>query len=252
MSRPLPEEILDAVMDHLHDESRTLKSCCIVCKAWIHPTRRRLYNHVTFRLGCDIGKWKQSFPDPKNSPAHNTRTLSVYFQKLLVASDRDTLLTFHGVSRLNVDTDFWHGQRLVSLVPLRGFSPAIRSLHLSFARLTRSEIFGLICSFPLLEDLSLVCSTVQKHWVRGASSTSPRLTGFLELRLEGGIQSLVSQLLDLPSGLHFKRIAVQWLVQEDVVSTVDLLSRCSHTLEFLEITNCLAGMLSLYHVVSDR
>jgi len=42
-----------------------------------------------------------------------------------------------------------------SLAPLRGLFPALRLLYLSFTTLQDSEVFGLICSFPRLEDLTL-------------------------------------------------------------------------------------------------
>ena len=41
------------------------------------------------------------------------------------------------------------------LAPFRMFSPAIKSLHITFAVLVSPGIFDLILSFPLIEDLSV-------------------------------------------------------------------------------------------------
>ena len=241
----IPQEIIDLVIDHLHDEPTTLKTCCVVSKAWIHQTRKYLFVNIKFHpLGRRVGRWRATFPDPTNSPAHHTRTLSICHPQLVTAADVDTLLTFCGVVRLNVDTDLWHDQR-VSLFPLHGFSPVLRSLHLTFTSLPNPEIFNLICSFPVLEDLTLVSRTSRRSDIRwNASSTSPKLTGSLELRLIEGIQSITDRLLYLPNGFNFTRIAVPWLSQGDILSTMHLVSRCSGTLESLDIANHLSGAFS--------
>ena len=157
----------------------------------------------------------------------------------------DTLLTFCGVERLDVDTDLWQDQR-VSLVPLHGFSPVLKSLHLTFTSLPNPEIFNLICSFPVLEDLTLVSRARRNSDIGwdASSSISPRLTGSLELRLIEGIQSVTDRLLYLPNGFNFTKIAVPWLSQEDILSTMHLVARCSDTLECLDIANHLSGAFS--------
>ena len=245
MTCSLPQEILDLIIDHLHDEPNALKSCSIVTKAWLYRTRTHLFNHVKFSPASrHVSQWKETFPDPTNSPAHYTRTLSINYPKLITPADVDTLLAFCGVSHLHVDTGVWYDQRF-SVVQLHGFSPTVKSLHLSFTHLLSSEIFGLVCSFPLLKDLSLTCTSHRKRdgaWT--SPSTSPRLTGSLELSMDGGIQSTTRQLLGLPNGLHFKNIAVRWVKLEDVGSTMDLVSSCSDTLKCLDVANCLIGMFS--------
>ena len=145
---------------------------------------------------------------------------------------------------LSVDTDLWHDKR-VSLVPLRGFSSVLRSLHLTFTSLPDSKIFDFVCSFPILEDLTLVSRDRRQSDTRwDPPSTSPRLTGALELRLVEGIQSTTDKLLDLPNGLHFTKIAVPWVSEGDIFSTKDLVSRFSGILESLEITNHSSGDVS--------
>jgi len=131
----------------------------------------------------------------------------------------------------------------VSLAPLHGFSPVIRSLHLTFTSLPNSKVFDFICSFPLLEDLALVSRTRRDSdmpW--NPPSTSPRITGSLELQLIEGIQFTACRLLDFPNGLHFTKIAVRWRSGGDVLSTMHLVSRCSGTLRSLDIADHLSGV----------
>ena len=242
MSRSLPLELRDLIIDHLHDEPITLETCCFVSKSWIQRARKHIFADITFKNPClHVERWKRTFPDPTNSPAHHTRTLTIYNPRFTPA-EADILPTFCGVVHLNVNTVWWRDS-MVSFVPLRGLSPVLRSLRLTLAFiLPASEVFGLICSFPLLEDLALV-SQGYGHMDEGwsAPSTSPRFTGSLELRMAEGMQSTTRRLLGPPNGLHFTSIVVSWLSERDIGSTMDLVSRCSDTLQSLSITDKSSG-----------
>ena len=155
MSPSLPPEILDLITDHLRDEPTALKACCVVSKSWIHRTRKHLFAHVEFNAQkSHIKLWKKTYPDPSNSPAHHTRSLSICGIPLIPAADIDVgdwIHTFHNLVHLHLESIGCEG-RPVSLVPFHGLSPTLRSLSL---RAISSEVLDLICSFPLLEDLAL-------------------------------------------------------------------------------------------------
>jgi hypothetical protein len=243
----VPQEILDLIIDRLHDETATLKACCLVSRAWVQRARKYLFAHIQFHaFTCPVSRWKETFPDPMNSPAHHTRALSIRHPESIPVAHVDTLLTFRNVIRLDVETgppqDY-----LASLIPLNGISTVIRSLRLTFTYLNASEVFGLICSLPLLEDLTLVSHALRplETWIR--PRTSPRLTGSLELYMKWGIHPITYRLLDLPNGLHFKKITVSLLSLHDIGQSMNLVSRCSDTLESLSITNLLSGA---FHPIS--
>ena len=244
MLSSLPPEILDLVVDYLPNEPAALKACCLVSKSWIQRTRKHIFAEIKFHSpGPSIERWGKIFPDPTNSPAHHTRTLSIHDPNLITTTGADIIPTFCGITHLDVYSQGWYNAP-VSLIPLHGLSPILRSLRLACTSLPDSEVFGLICSFPLLEDLALVSlgyRGVNVGW--GTPSTSPKLTGSLELRMIEGIRSTANRLLELPSGLHFKTIKVSWLSGEDAMSTIDLVSRCSDTLESLDIAHYLTGVL---------
>ena len=241
MLSPLPPEILDLIVHFLHDDLGALKACCIVSKSWVYRTRERLFAHVQFTSKSPFKLWQKTFPDPSNSPAHHVRNLSIRTSEAVPPADTsvgDWIRTFSGVVRLHVEI-FGLG-RDISLAPLRGLSPSLRSLRMDYGSSIRpSEIFGLVCSFPLLEDLALVSLYSNCDVGRlGIPSTSPKLTGCLDLRTTNEIRPIVRQLLELPSGLHFSKIYLSCL-EEDVESMTDMVSRCSDTLESLNIHyNC--------------
>ena len=242
MPSSLPPEILDLIADHLRNEPTTLKACCVVSKPWIHRTRKHLFARVEFRASkSHIELWKKAFPDPSNSPAHYALTLYICGVPIITAADEDVggwIRTFHNVVRLDLECLGSTDDQL-SLAPFHGLSPTLKSLRLTATSL---EVLDLICSFPLLEDLALV-SFHQGNDARNTPSTSPKLTGSLELSSFGGIRPAARRLLDLPNSLRFTKITV-WCLSEDAESTTDLVSRCSDTLESLTISYYTPGALS--------
>lgn len=236
MSCSLPPEIRDLIVDLLRDDPAALKACCVVSKSWVPRTQKHIFAHVGFFLQSHVELWKKTFPDPSNSPARYTRSLSVRGSSIATAAGAgDCIHTFRNVVHLHVDARRC-GDDQASLTPLCGLSPTLKSLRLVYgASASPSEVFGLVCSFPLLEDLALVFLGHDDEvcgWT--IPLTSPKLTGSLDLRMLGGIRSATHRLLGLPNGLHFSKIAVSCL-DEDVGSTMSLVSRCSDTLESLNL-----------------
>ncbi|KAL4246646.1 hypothetical protein ABKN59_008145 [Abortiporus biennis] len=46
----LPQELTDTIIDFLHDDRNTLKSCSLVCHSWIPATRFHLFRRITLDL----------------------------------------------------------------------------------------------------------------------------------------------------------------------------------------------------------
>ena len=235
----LPPELLDLIVDHSSHLPASLKTCCLVSKSWVPRARRHLFAHVEFDsedyfAGCSIESWIKAFPDPSNSPAHHARGLAISgltAVKAATTHGHAWIRSFNSIIKLAVDTHWWDDGDL-SLVQLHGLSPTLKSLSLDRSSLPLSEAFNLACSFPLLEDLSLRSFRPQQpvHDPINPPSTSPKLTG--TLLLQGDIRSLASRLLDLPGGLHFAKISID-CHGSCLNSAVDLVSRCSDTLESL-------------------
>jgi hypothetical protein len=232
MSSPLPPEILDLIVDHLHDEPTALKACCVVSKAWIHRTRTHLFASVEFHPSpSSIELWKKAFPGPSNSPAHHTRSLTVCWLWPVTAVDDagGWIRAFQNLVHLHLRSLNWVER--VSLVPFRGLSPTLKSLRLTC---TPSDVLDLICSFPLLEDLALIAPSLGNwNYVWNTPPTSPKLTGSLHLSMFGGIRPVARRLLSLPNGLHFTKITV--VLDGDIHSVTDLVSGCSDTLESISV-----------------
>ena len=245
MSCSLPAEILDLIIDKLRDESITLKECCLVSKSWIPRARSHLFANLRFNLNLlphAAELWMMTFPDPPNSPAHHTRGLTIFSLPAITttgASVASWIRTFHNVVRLHFEDTAWADHQ-APFTPFYGFSHTVRSLRLTS---TSFEVFDLVCSFPLLEDLALVSLLPEgggAGWT--APPTSPKLTGSLELSSAAEIRPAIRRLLDFRGGLRFAKITVLF-PGRDFGAETDLVSGCSGTLESLTISSSVLGTL---------
>ena len=249
MSNPhLPAELLDHIVDLLHDTEYALRNCCLISKAWIPRTRKHLFAEITFYTEEDLQSWKKTFSDPLTSPARYVKSLSVRRPAVVTAADREPggwITGFSRVVHLEVDCyQLLYHEFVGSFVPFHGLSSVVKSLRLYFIYLLSSKITDLILSFPLLEDLTMAAYAKVVTWRDGGSdatstaigpSSSPPFTGSLRLTLPGGIKPIAIRLLSLPSGIHFKKLNLRCR-KEDLPLTMGLVEGCSHTLESLDIT----------------
>jgi hypothetical protein len=156
----LPAEILDHIVDHLHDATDSLKNCSLVSKSWIPRTRKHLFADIRLDTVKRLQSWKEAFPDPSTSPACYAETLLIDCVVAGADADADAGDWVRGFSRVAC-LEVWSSDCLLDGVPpslatLHGFSPAITSLCINFIILPPSWIFNLIPSFPLLENLTVI------------------------------------------------------------------------------------------------
>ena len=122
-------------------------------------------------------------------------------------------------------------------------SPTVKSLCLKFSSVPPSETLNLVCSFPLLEDLTFILfghETEADKWT--TPLTSPKLSGSLTMSSAAWrIGSTVHRLVNLPNGLRFTKIVLVWVWDADPSLARDLVMRCSETLESLDVTAELRG-----------
>jgi hypothetical protein len=138
---------------------------------------------------------------------------------------------------------FASGSSTISL--FRGFSP-IKSLDVSFTDLPPPRVFGLVLSFPLLEDLTVFGIYGELAYANDdgsdrlstAPSSPPLFTGSLEFHTGvGGMEPFAHWLLSLPGGIHFRRLTLTCFLEERPSLVTALVEGCSHTLESLDISD---------------
>ena len=128
----------------------------------------------------------------------------------------------------------------VSLVPFHKFAPTLKTLRVNSLLFPLSQVFNLICSLPLLEDLDLIG---RDGWAADDDNLStpstavpltPAFTGTLQLHPE--MISTARRLLDLPNGLHFRKLNLSWRNEDELQWGARLVGACSGTLECLDLT----------------
>ena len=252
MSKPrLPPEILDYVVDLLHDELEALKGCSLVSGSWIPRARKHLFAKISFNTGKDLESWKKMFPDPKTSPGSYTRTLTVGSSHAVMDVEADGWI--QGFSR--VVSLVLKGQATsvnkvgISPDPRHKFSPIVKSARMGGTVFLSSQIFGLIHSFPLLDDLAVLAYGMSPYNGDGSDGLStviqpsgpPRFTGSMSLDLRTGMDPVVRRLLSLPGGIRFRKFTLRWLHEEEVPLITKLVEGCSRTLESLNVTRGFLG-----------
>ena len=224
-------------------------------ETWIPRTRKHLFADIEFETTDDVQSWKAVFPDPSTSPARHAKTMFIGCPYVIEAAGKGNgrwLLAFSRVKHLTMDIPKRDPKPMtISLVPFHGFSPVLKSLRVDSSALTHSQIFDLVRSFPLLEDLSIDAPD-RDGWGSNKKPAftqpfhSPPLTGSLKLCTHDGMHFIASQLLSLPTGIHFRKLALTWHREEHVSSTTALVNGCRSTLKSLKIDGEFLSTSALY------
>ena len=235
----LPREICDHIIDIFHDDPETLKRCCLVSKSWVPRTQKHLFSYVTFK-SADYPKWRKTFPDPMNSPACYTQTLTVD-GVLGCPEEMRQIESFSRIERLIVERPSQWAELpdgILYLSPFYKAAPSMKSLHVDSTVLPCSQVFNLVRSLPLLEDLTLITRGVDDGAGAKPSTPapSPALTGNFELVASVGMEIILRILLGLQGGLRFRELRLSCCNVEDLTLVEELVLACSDTLESLDIT----------------
>ena len=228
----VPPELCDHIIDQLHDNPDALKTCSVVSKSWTARSQEHIFSTINFTGDPDIVTWQNAFPDPVNSPARYTRTLTV--------NHRRGFLENYLPSFCNVTCLVLHvhpvGGSFISLAQLHGFTPCLKYLRMVFRELPLSDVLNLVYSFPLLDDLLLTGIPMASD-AKVAPSITPRFSGILFLAIYREMRNMVNHMLSLPGGLHFRELILPWICDEDLPPMMDLMHACSRSLESLKVWN---------------
>ena len=257
----LPPEILDHIVDFLHGCPSALRWCCLVSKSWVPRTRKHLFAEVDLCYKHDLECWKAMFPDPSASPAHFAKSLRVGCASDVAIADAEVggwLTGFTHITHLEVESiETYCTEPAASLVAFHGFSSTVKSLCMACADHPPSQIFDFILSSPLLEDLTVTSYRVRVDDGDGSDNTptfvrpsnTPVLNGTLKLSLDQGMKPIISRLLVIPGGIHFRKLTLTWLHGKDLPSIIALVGECSRTLESLDIV-CISPGTSVQYLHS--
>ena len=251
---PFPRELLDYILDLLHDTRDALESCCLVSKSWVPRARKHLFARVSIHTPARLQSWQDTFPDPSRSPASHAKYLLVEPQDVTAADGEEGgwIPTFSRVVHFQVEVKETSGS-LISFAPFHGFSPALETLHIASTITPSSRIYDLILSFPLLRSIAVTAyrESIENAKIfddrplaplRPRSLNLPAFTGLLELSTEMGIGPIALRLLSLSGCLRFQKLCLVLHYRGDISLAGALVESCSDTLESLYLKlapNCM-------------
>ncbi|KAF8893617.1 hypothetical protein BD779DRAFT_1669880 [Infundibulicybe gibba] len=73
----LPQELTDHIIDHLHSDFSSLKSCSLVCRKWLPTSRYHIFHKISLKVPPGA---------PSNSPGHAAPTRCKRLCRLLLLS----------------------------------------------------------------------------------------------------------------------------------------------------------------------
>jgi hypothetical protein len=230
----LPQELLDEIIDHLADDSTTLRFCSMAARSFVQSCRRHLFSRVVFRPH-NIPTWKTTFPNPAMCPAPYTREMRIH-----LAAGAPTQLAEYMPYFSNVRDLTLIGGRCENgdWIPSIGALPtSIRSLTMKFASITNAQVLGIMEQLPNLDDISLCAFKGAGLTAEAGDILRGRYCGKLDLLLvEDFHAGIVRSLLKAPEGLGFKSIRALCNTQDDFPVYVDLVASCRDTLTNLDIS----------------
>lgn len=62
--RELPQELIDMIIDFLHDDKTTLSTCCLVSRYWVVSSRLHFFRKIVLRYTSYISKYRMDGIDP--------------------------------------------------------------------------------------------------------------------------------------------------------------------------------------------
>jgi len=240
----VPQELVDEVLDHLANDIATLRSCSLVTKSWIYPSRRHLFNSVFF-TASEITKWNSSFPNPEDSPARLVRDLSFCYIEPDVPIDfADRIYHFSNVKKLTLigrtATD------LGFISALGQLPPSTHSLDITFSEVLTTHIISVMQQLPNLNNLSLTSIKRGGPIPPGTGKfIQCRLSGKLRLRRQSAHQDFLNILMEVPTGPQFVEVEIRDARMDCFPAALKLVRACQDTLTKLHFSTLVLGISSL-------
>lgn len=236
----VPQELVDEILDHLSKDTTTLRSCSLVAKSWIYPSRRHLFTTL-FLTASDVAKWNKTFPNPDDSPAKHIRDLSFcYIQPDVPIDFADRMPHFYNVQKLTLIGRVANDPSFISA--LGHLPPSTRSVEITFSKVLNAHIISVIQQLPNLDNLSLMSTQWGGSIPLGTGKLiQSRLSGKLRLRRRFAHRDLLNMLMEVPTGSQFAEVEVRDASMSCFPETRKLVSACQDTLSKLHFSALVQG-----------
>lgn len=257
-----PQELCDYFIDHLHDDTNSLRSCGLVCKAWAPPARYHIFHTVYLPSKERLIRWSQIFDTSECSPSHIVKrlTLSEWFSPAVMEEHKlmDHFRSFDNVQELYLRRfDFGNFQGKPLEDYFGHFVSSLRWLEFNWAMTSNPvDLIHMVSLLLNVDDLGIMGLHAGSEGfgeILGHPLVSPTFRGRLRLSTNthtaGGF---ISGLVGLPSGVNFQSLYLWFENTEDFRHADRLLEACAETLETLEIGYEFYGVSSSFRFILNE
>lgn len=227
-----PQELIDMVIDHLHDNKPALSSCSLTCSNWLPSSRLHKFYSLTF----------SNFDSLSGCPA---ATDSI--KNLCVGADYCTYRARLTLDALSIKAEYTNLHHLIlrhvviageDVTFLPAAFPQLRHFSISSSTVEdNNQLIRLLCQFPLLESLDLAVNLLRSDQPANSSSRMPPLNGSFSIteNVAGAGHSTLEAMIASPLAIDFKSIKLDTI---DSVFTINaLLRKRAAAVEHVEIMN---------------
>ena len=135
----LPQELIDYIIDFLHDDKKSLSSCALTHRTWVNTTRYHLFRRIYATVPVEPTPTEPGYVEPyvkyqlENGKGERSDN----------GHDIDEVIEMLGCVR------YTHYRRYIRHLLIKG------SIHRAFCTLSVDKIVNLLTLLPSLESLSL-------------------------------------------------------------------------------------------------
>jgi hypothetical protein len=241
----IPPELIDAVLDFLHDDRVVLYACAVVCKAWLPSCRFHLFSCILLHT------WNaQKFSTLLDSPLH-TSAITPYVRSLylLEGRGRDStgppwlnkgvlrIAALTSVTKLQLEYLKWEELEDDSRTALASILPRLEELHFLHSYFeTFGQLVDLICICRSLRRLRLeVNPMVDEPAVELEKLPSPGSLQGLDLDSYHCDNTIRWLLMHEHSYANLTTLIMRSVYQEHVPSLARFLRALGRTLRFFNV-----------------
>jgi hypothetical protein len=154
MSTYIPPELIDQIIDHLHDDPKSLNACALTTRNWVPSARHHRFQSIRFHSAKKIDSFHQLSRDaPGLLPYYQEAVIcdnSGYIPAAILEAAANACLTLPNLERIKFNNRTYASTpKVVSI--LSPIAAKITTLNLSGTLFASStDFWPLICSFPNL------------------------------------------------------------------------------------------------------
>ena len=250
----LPLELIELIIDHLHDDKAALETCSLVSRVFLPRSQTYIFETIELRFLHDVNKDRNIDsmrtlipPDPHGLLSH-ARKLSIPCPGLIspfhLEEILDYLMAFSNIRELKFDLDPSHFISRDLTLAFRYFShfrPVLRSLDLTTTATNPKDLVVFLTFFPFLEDVSIsFCDsgpeTVPSSRVEefDPNPLTP-LRGALRVRTIPPDSEFIVELAKLPVSYHTLELGGNCMLPSTGIW--ELVAACAPTLRILKFSH---------------